>query len=527
MTHLSTRLQAFLACALFILFGTALIPFPGVQEDEALFGIPIYLFNPKELSIIIFHRHIPLMVMTYVGALKTWIYAAIFHVCRVNVWSVRLPMVLAGTVTVFFFYRLTERSAGSLAALLAAFFLASDPSFLVTNTFDWGPVALGHLLLVTGCYFVLRFVQESDRMRHLATGFFLFGLGLWNKALMLWVLAGLACAVIAVFRHEAWKLASRKVFAIGIAAFLVGALPVLLYNLRHPNSTLGSNAHVESAPPVAILSHKLVVARAALNGSGLFGFIPAPEWDHRQLPATRQGRVAAWAGDHLVRRQSSGFDYVFLAALAAIPLWWRARAARFSLVFLIVTWLAMAITRGAGGAIHHAVLLWPFPQFFVAVVLSAIPWRKAAIAMGVLIVAMNLLVDNEYLLELDENGAAGNFTDALFPLSKALPDGPPVYVVDWGMDNTIAMFHQGRALVRPVDGLFHATEPTDVQSRIIKIVLTDPEGIFVGHVPERDVMTDVRPNLDRAADALGRHKQMIRIIYDSHGRAVFEIFKFV
>lgn len=527
MTHLSTRLQAFLACALFILLGTALIPFAGVQDDEALFGIPLYLFNPKELSIIIFHRQIPLMVMSYVGAFKTWIYAAIFHFWGVNVWSVRLPMVLAGAITVFFFYRLTDRSAGPFAALLAAFFLASDPSFLMTNTFDWGPVALGHLLLVTGCYFLFRFGQRKYMMRDLALGFFFLGLGLWNKALMLWALAGLGCAVLVVFHREAWNLASRKVFAVGIAAFLSGALPVVLYNVRHPNSTLGSNAHLEATAPIPVIRNKLEMVRGALNGSGLFGFIPAPVWDHPQPPATRRGRVAAWIGDHLARRQSSGFEYVFLAAVAAVPLWWRVRMARFSLVFMIVTWLAMAFTRDAGGAIHHAVLLWPFPQLFVAVVLSTLPWQRVAMAIGIVIIAMNLLVDGEYIRELDENGAAGNFTDALFPLSSGIPDGPPIYVIDWGMANTIAMFHEGRALVRPVDSLFRTAAPDANQSGTIKIVLTDPEAIFVGHVPEREVMKEVRPNLDRAVAALGRHKQMIRIIYDSHGRAVFEIFKFV
>ena len=96
MTNISTRFKAFCASALFLILGTALIPFAGVQNDEALFGVPLYLFNAKDLSIIVFHRHIPLMVMSYVGTLKTWIYSAIFHFVPVNVWTVRLPMVLAG-----------------------------------------------------------------------------------------------------------------------------------------------------------------------------------------------------------------------------------------------------------------------------------------------------------------------------------------------------------------------------------------------------------------------------------------------
>jgi hypothetical protein len=453
---------------------------------------------------------------------------------------VRLPMVLAGALTVFIFYRFTSRAAGPAAAWIAGFLLATDPSFLLTNTFDWGPVALGHLLLVTGCFFLLRFWQEKYKMHNLAMGFFFLGLGLWNKALMLWALAGLVCAVLIVFRREVLSLAGvsswqpartaappvQKTFAIGIAAFLLGALPFVLYNVRHANATLQGNAHIEFPPAKAVIEGKLSMVRGALNGSGLFGFIPAPDWiENTRSPATRRGRVAQWIRDRLGERQSTGFEYIFLLAVVAVPWWWRVRAARFALVFMIVTWLAMAVTRDAGGAIHHAVLLWPFPQFFVAVTLGSLRWPRVAIAVAIVLIAMNLLVVDEYIREFDVNGAHGNFSDALFPLSDAIPEnGHPVYVVDWGMANTIALFHQGRILVRPVDSLFITSTPTENQRNIIQAVFSDPDAVFVGHVPGREVM-ETRANLDRAAESLHRHKLTIRIVTDSNGRPVFEIFR--
>jgi hypothetical protein len=535
-TNISTGLKAFCASALFLTLGSALLPYAGVQNDEALFGVPLYLFNAKDLSIIIFHQHIPLMVMSYVGTLKTWIYSAIFHVLPVNVWTVRLPMVLAGALTVFIFYRFTSRAAGPAAAAMAAFLLATDPSFLMTNTFDWGPVALGHLLLVTGCFFLLKFSQSTNQMRDLALGFFFLGLGLWNKALMLWALAGLACAVAIVFWPEVRKSllgkGSRKVFTICTAAFLLGSLPFGLYNIRHANATLGSNARFETAPAKIVLLNKLEMERGTLNGSGLFGFIPAEHWiDLTHPPLTHRGKIAEWIGSHIFERQTTGFDYVLLAAVLAVPVWWRVRAARFALVFMIVTWLAMAVTRDAGGAIHHAVLLWPFPQFFVAIVLASLPWRlvgrPVGSIIGVALVAMNLLVVNEYIREFDEYGATGNFTDALFPLSDAIPEnGHPVYVVDWGMANTIAMFHKGRVEVRPVDSLFITDSPNENETRIIKVVFEDPAALFIGHVPGHEVM-QTRANLDRTAASFHLRKQMIRIVADSSGRPVFEIFRWV
>src|SRR5262249_39293837 len=158
-TNLSTRIQVLIGCCFFILAGLAFIPYLGLQNDESLFACPLYLMNAREFCVSIFHRQIPLMVMTYIGTLKTAIYIPIFEIFGGNVWSTRVPMLLAGALTVFFFFRLTLRCAGPVAAGIAGLLLATDPTFLLTNTVDWGPVALSQLFLVTGCYCLIRFAS--------------------------------------------------------------------------------------------------------------------------------------------------------------------------------------------------------------------------------------------------------------------------------------------------------------------------------------------------------------------------------
>src|SRR5579872_16273 len=121
----------------------------------------------------------------------------------------------------------------------------------------------------------------------------------------------------------------------------------------------------------------------------------------------------------------------------AVPLWWRSRMAWFSMVFCGSAWGAMALTRDAGASLHHTILLWPFPLVFMAAVLSGIPskapWNSVLVVAGVVMVGMNLLVLNQYLAQFERFGAARDFTDALFPLRQAMPEGTNVYVVDWGM----------------------------------------------------------------------------------------------
>ena len=104
------------------------------------------------------------MVMTYIGSLKTLLYWPIFRILGANPWTLRLPVVLLGAITIFVFFRLANASGGPRAAAIGVFLLATDPVFLLTDTFDWGPVALEHVFLVTGCWFVYRFGSKLVQM---------------------------------------------------------------------------------------------------------------------------------------------------------------------------------------------------------------------------------------------------------------------------------------------------------------------------------------------------------------------------
>jgi 4-amino-4-deoxy-L-arabinose transferase-like glycosyltransferase len=543
------RVAAGAFCCLFLLLGMALIPYAGVQNDEALFSAPIYLLISKH----IFRNWVPLMLLSYLGALKTWIYVPIFKIFGVSVWSVRLPMVLTGALTVWFFFRLCELSLGVYAALFGAALLATDPIFLMADTFDWGPVAIEHFLLVTGCFFLVRFAQKetASRPRDLALGFFCFGLALWNKALFLWALAGLISGGAVVFWPEIRAAVRvRRNVAIAAGAFVLGALPFIIYNVSRPNDTLSSNANFEAVN----LTGKLRVAEDTLNGTGLFGYMVAEEWsDGPKAPSSPRGRLAFWIRDQFGERRKDALLYAFVLALLAVPLWWRSRPARFSLVFLVVTWYAMAFTHNAGAAVHHTVLLWPFPHMFIAAVLAwpftrQIPdsGRKLscaiALAAGVVLVVFNLLVVNQYLYQFERNGAAGNYTDALNTLSDALADPPrrvsrqsegatqtvedqPIYVVDWGMLNTLGLLHQGRLTLREGTEPFNKDDPRPFERRMIAIMFSDPNALFIGHTEPRMVFPDVAKRLDQAALAAGLHKALLRTISDSNGHPVFEIFR--
>jgi 4-amino-4-deoxy-L-arabinose transferase-like glycosyltransferase len=518
-----------LACCLFVALGALLIPYAGIQTDEALFATPIFKNGNNNLASRIWHRDVPLMLMTYLGTLKTYAYWPLLSWFGANAWSLRLPVVLLGALTIFFFFRLTQSSGSGQVALLGAFLLATDPTFLMTQTFDWGPVAIEHFLLVTGLCALYKSASRFDtayRDSYLFLGFFLFGLALWNKAIFSWALAGLAVAAPVVFFPELRRLFTLRRAAVAAGALLAGALPLLAYNVRTNFATLRENSAFE----LSAIPGKWVQVETALHGQALFGYIVAEEWAPSPKPASSlRGRAAVWIRQRLGPHHRSGFYYALgILLVGAFPWWRKRRAAWFSLLFMLVAWILMAATRDAGGSAHHVVLLWPFPILFAAIALDSLPWRRIALAAGAGLVAMNLLVVNQYISQFERFGAWGSFTDAIYPLADSLHgfEGT-VWVTDWGIYDSVHLLREGRLKMRIIGGPLSAPAPDQAGRSEIHEMLFDPSALLVAHVPEREVFPNVGRHLDEHVRSTGLRKEVVRQIADSNGRPVFEVFRLV
>ena len=506
---------------LFIFLGFVLIPYAGLEVDEVLFLPPLRgLINPA-FAIRVHHHFVPLMVMSYIGTLKSFIYWPLSWIFSSSVYFVRLPMVLAGAATILFFYKWAGIFAGPRAASLAAALLATDPTFLLTDTFDWGPVALQHLLVVSGCLLIAR--------GRLPWGTFLFGLALWNKAIFGWTLAGLALAALLVPPAAVRAvLADRRQWSRAALAFVLGALPLLVYNVKHPNSTLRDNAHFSSENfPV-----KVQELKGAVDGSGLFGFLVAPDsQENRREPDSLPGRAASWVSDHVSSRQKNLMPYAIFIAASIVLVWWRApgrRAALFAAVCGIGTFAAMAVTRNAGTSIHHTVLLWPMPQLLVGTVLGALPWRWLRVGLAALLIGANLLVVNQYIAQFERNGSYGRFTDATNPLADSLARTPDanIYFIDWGIDETVDFLLQGKAHLRESYSLLIPATSDPEQRREIDAMLVDPNALFVDHIPALEEFRGVGAHLEAIARSERYQKIPIRTVADRNGRAIFQIFRF-
>jgi hypothetical protein len=134
-------------------------------------------------------------------------------------------------------------------------------------------------------------------------------------------------------------------------------------------------------------------------------------------------------------------------------------------------------------------------------------------------------VVNQYLLQIERNGPADLFTDAINGLSAALSSHSSeiVYVTDWGIQNPLALLSKSPLRLDNAEGDFNRDDIGAPERQHIAEMAAQRNAIFVGHVAGSEVYPGSRERAARAAENAGLHIHVIQTIADAHGRPMFEI----
>src|SRR5271157_880375 len=535
-TNPATRVRPIhVAWGLALLFFAAGQPFierAGVEADEALFLSP--LLEPRNAVYMrLFHHPWPLLLMSYLGTLKTLIYNPILRVFGCSLWALREPPLVAGACTIVLFFLLLRRVAGERAALIGCGLLATDAIYLVTSCYDWGPVALQHLLLLSGGLLAVRFCQDR-KLLPLAGAFFLWGLALWDKALAVWMLSSMGVAAVLVFPRVLVGMVTRRRVAIALLAFILGAFPLLWFNFKSHWSTFQGNFTRDK-----LFYLKVPSLLYTLNGEGMFGWMMPFHNDPVPDPHPPDGRLTALSANisslagHPVR---VWMVYALGLALLLTPLT-RGRDLRtilFCLVVLVGGWLQMALTQNAGASVHHTILLWPLPQAIIAVSFAAASRRLgragkpvAATVVAALMVT-NLLVLNEHFANLWRSGPLVGWTRAILPLSGYLKETPArhVFAADWGILEPLRFLNAGKLpLENATDPIAKPALDSADQQRLIGMLDTADQ-LYILHTKDAEVFPNIRDKLLSFASEHGYSREVLARIPDGYGRQVFEVCRF-
>jgi hypothetical protein len=528
MTRVKHSWGGVLCAILFFLLGLAFINQPGIEEDEATFATPFFR-DWCFYSLPVGHHRLPLMDLSYAGSLKTWLYAPIFWLCPPSTAAIRIPALFLGSVTILLFWFFLERVHSRRAAIAGCVLLSTDTVFLLTTTFDWGPVVLQHLL-ATAAMLLAVLWYRNGRERFLAAAAFCCGLAFWDKAVFGWMFAGL-CAGSLIFVAGIWRRITFRGAALAMVALLAGALPIVIYNLgATPKfATVRLNAHF-----VTDLFPGVRMVRGTWNGDVLFGIVqdtaPVPNPPHSAVQ-----RASFHLRSALGARNTNLIEPALIAALVLVPLLWRTPARKgilFSIVAAVFGCLVMLLS-GGGLFAHHTILLWPLPAFFLAIAFGEVSrhvrfgrWLLSA-AVG-LLVATNLLVTNEYLYRYVRYGNTVTWTDALYPLAASLAKTHASQVVlpDWGIADQLCVLNRNDPQPHQIGFPFMPPGDLPAQREADLQVLSDEKAIWVEHTPGQEFFKGAHDRVFDAAKQAGFSAEMLGTYYDRNGRAVFQTFRF-
>jgi 4-amino-4-deoxy-L-arabinose transferase-like glycosyltransferase len=322
-----------------------------------------------------------------------WPQALSARIFGFHAWSIALPVVIEGLITVLVLYRVVRRWAGPVAGLLAAATFAVTP---IIAAMFWRSVADAPLImcLVLAADAWQRAVDKG-RLRSLLLAGVWVGLGFHAKMLMAWViLPALAIAYIACapnpMRRRLAQVGLAGLVTIGVSLFWV--LLVELTPAAHRPYIDGSTNNSAVAMVFGYnglerfgihLDGALQASTSGSSGpprSDMAGLTPGDRRPGTGNPAQARGVSAGW--DRLLApglASQAGWQYpLALVALLLGLLWrWRDRQLRSGLLMWGLWLVILGAVYSAGSSMHatYTALLAP-PLAALSAAGGVLLWRE-------------------------------------------------------------------------------------------------------------------------------------------------------
>jgi hypothetical protein len=527
------------AVIIYLFFSLTFLQLPGLQYDEVNFtsaalgqeSAGFIEWAPK-----VFGRRLPLMIMSYIGALKSGLFAPIFALFGTSAVTVRFPVVCVGLVAVLTGCALFRRIFDRRVALAATLLFAADPTFIFANKLDWGPVSLMLCLEISALYFLWRWMQE-DKSRFLVAAGLLFGLGLYNKIIFAWYVAAFFVAMILLYRDRFWRLLHWRNLVTFVPAFLIGCLPLIAYNVSTNMKTFEQRT-MFSGPAADRLDYRFNLVRQTLEGSAVYGVVSQEEVAN--VPAPPSGGFRA-SRDYLVGKLAAfpwigtapTFFFLSGSIILVAVLWIAGRLERKREILFLITQLLvivffLLVTTDANGP-HHVAAMYPFisaiisyAAFAFADWLGKISAMRGLLAAACLlpVVSADLVLDARYLNTFRLKGGAGSWSDAIYSLASFAGEHPDKNFVfmEWGLSTQLILLSHGRISYEE----FICENPKNLD-RCLAPLLTRINSYLVFRVPplgSDELLSAYKMELSRQH----REAHLVKVFYQRDGQPVYLVY---
>lgn len=214
------------------------LPLTKLSADETVYGVQAFNILHGERGVFYYNQN-------YTGTLSAFISAIFFYFFGVHTFLVKFPILLISVGFLFAEYFLAKLIFdSSRKALLVLILTAVTSPFWMNWTTRTGSgypetILLGTLIFIL----VLKNLFEKRSTKFERISFFLIGLlaglGYWVQPTIIYYL--LPAALLIFFWKP--KIFFSSLFFLGILGFIIGSLPVLIFNIDHQNLNTQSLFH--------------------------------------------------------------------------------------------------------------------------------------------------------------------------------------------------------------------------------------------------------------------------------------------
>ena len=433
---------------------------PGLYYDEAVCAGQAKDFlngrsrgdhMPGTKTINCFGRPLPIYVQGYFGALKSWLLIPSFALFGPSVAVLRLTTLGWGLIGLLLFMLWTRRLLGWPSALIAGPLLGLDPSYFFMTVHDWGPVVPGFLCRFAGFYLLLRWWQRQ-KWHELFLATLFFGLGFFNKVDFIVILYG--CGLALLFTHRREIVSTIKAtpveFALGTSGFLLFAVPMIMRARRILQVTIGASGKTG-------LAEQANVALAMYDGSYFWRLMDVGGRFKKMFEASS----AVWSPFGLVFLLASVFLIVEVTRHFRTDS--RCRLLAWLLLSTLFETVGFLLLPGAN-RIHHALLVYPFPQLIITAALVRLWQRPSAttersfiqrifvVGVGLMLITGHLFAIQRTGRLIQETGGRGWWSNALDEFCNDVKGRTDLTIVslDWGFNEQLLFLTDGPRLSEPL-----------------------------------------------------------------------------
>lgn len=424
----------------FVVVALTRIERAGLLYDEALF-VNAALGGIDENFVYQRLGGVPVLLMSYIGALKAWLFAPIFALWGVTVETIRVPALLIMATSLYVYGRLAGALFGRFLGLVLLVLLATDPPLFFASRIDLGPNAIMSLAKALALLLFFAWLRRPTNAR-LVGLLVCLALGVFDKLNFVWFVLALAAASLVFHRRVLRGLRRTSPGSWLLVAVPAGFLVYFAFSRILP---LFRN-YEGSSTGVPILSwdrliHVQMVLERTLSGEAfraiLFKDPPVATSLWAPLVASACCMVVLVIALSTGRRPKRALP---------IPPW---ASVVFFLVLASVTLLQIFVTRQATGP-HHFFAVYPDGHFLVvSAVFLTIRSLPSAVSRAVsffIVVAVGGLVvlqaerTSEYLDRTMDPGDFANWSSpAIYDLARNVEEREPDRIVsaEWGLHNQL------------------------------------------------------------------------------------------